>query len=117
MKRATTFAIPFFLALFLGSSTRAPRLWSAPPKKAGHVKAALVAETTSLQPGHTTTVGLRLDMEPHWHTYWINAGESGTPTSIHWSLPTGYVASSIQWPSPEVIAVPPVVSYGYSGTV
>lgn len=66
------------------------------------VKASLVATETSIQPGRPFTVALRLEHEPHWHTYWINAG-TGYPTSLAWELPAGWSAGEIQWPAPIVI--------------
>ncbi len=86
-------------------------------KKGGHVKATLVSESKSIQPGAPFWVGIELDMQPHWHTYWKNAGESGEPTSIDWQLPAGFSAGPIEWPTPKRIAVPPVVSYGYEENV
>ena len=40
-------------------------------------------------------------MEPKWHTYWRNSGESGAPTEIKWELSPGVTAGEIQWPTPE----------------
>ncbi|MGC4072056.1 MAG: protein-disulfide reductase DsbD family protein [Nibricoccus sp.] len=65
------------------------------------VKASLVAAETSIQPGHAFTVALRLEHEPHWHTYWINAG-TGYPTSLQWNLPAGWTAGPIEWPTPHI---------------
>ena len=86
-------------------------------KPGGHVKATLVSESKSIQPGAAFWVGIELDMQPHWHTYWKNAGESGEPTSIDWQLPAGFSAGPIEWPTPKRIAVAPVVSYGYEENV
>lgn len=67
-----------------------------------HVKVSLVAAERSIQPGRPFTVALRLEHEPHWHTYWINAG-TGYPTSLAWELPAGWSAGEIQWPTPIAI--------------
>jgi thiol:disulfide interchange protein DsbD len=45
-------------------------------------------------------VGLRLDHEPKWHTYWLQPG-TGLPTSIDWQLPPGWSAGPIRWPAPK----------------
>lgn len=66
------------------------------------VSASLVAADTSIQPGRALTVAVRLDHEPHWHTYWINAG-TGYPTTLEWHLPQGWSAGQIQWPTPIAI--------------
>lgn len=86
-------------------------------KTGGHVKATLVSEVESVQPGTPFWVAIRLEMQPHWHTYWMNAGESGFPTEVTWQLPEGFKAGPIQWPAPIKIELPPVVSYGYENEV
>ncbi|CAM2936395.1 protein-disulfide reductase DsbD family protein [Rariglobus hedericola] len=71
------------------------------PAAHGQVKASLAAADQSIQPGRAFTVALRLDHESHWHSYWINPG-TGYPTSLKWTLPEGWTASEIQWPTPAV---------------
>jgi thiol:disulfide interchange protein DsbD len=78
-----------------------------------HSEGALVSERRWIRPGEPFTAGLRLSLEPGWHTYWRNPGDSGEPASIAWRLPEGFTAGPIQWPVPERIPFPPLVSYGY----
>lgn len=94
---------------------------AAPPNplvsEKSHVKADLISEVNSIQPGGAFWAAVRLRMSPQWHTYWRNPGDSGLPTIIRWKLPKGFVAGPVHWPKPEIIGEPPVVSYGYSGEV
>jgi len=87
----------------------------APPGR--HVKASLVAETDAVRPGQPLTVGIRLEMEKGWHTYWRNPGDSGLPTRVKWELPAGFSAGEILWPYPEPFRTGPLVSYGYEHEV
>jgi thiol:disulfide interchange protein DsbD len=64
------------------------------------VKAELLADTTAIVPGKTFSAGLLLRMEPGWHTYHREPGDSGLATSIEWQLPDGFSAGEIQWPKP-----------------
>ena len=89
----------------------------ASPVKTGHVTAELVSEQTALVPGATSVVALRLAIEPGWHTYWRNPGESGLPTTLAWRLPAGFAAGDIVWPAPRALSAGPLVNYGYEGTV
>jgi thiol:disulfide interchange protein DsbD len=82
-----------------------------------HVKASLVAETDAVRPGQALTVGIRLEMEKGWHTYWRNPGDSGLPTRVRWQLPAGFEAGEIRWPYPVRFATGPLVSYGYEHEV
>ena len=42
--------------------------------------------------GETVWLGLEITHQPHWHTYWKNSGDSGLPTELAWTLPTGWNA-------------------------
>jgi len=82
------------------------------------VSASLASAVASVQPGQAFTVAIRLEHEPHWHTYWINAG-TGYPTAIEWELPEGWTAGDIQWPTPQVIRdrTGMITGNGYEGVV
>jgi thiol:disulfide interchange protein DsbD len=81
------------------------------------VEAELVAERVAAAPGKPATVGLRLRMDEHWHTYWRNPGDTGLPTTIRWQLPAGFQAGDIEWPAPQRIDVGPFANYGYEGEI
>jgi len=85
--------------------------------KTDNVEARLVAETPAAVPGGTVTVALRLQIREHWHTYWTYPGDSGEATTIDWTLPEGVTAGPLQFPYPVRIDVPPLVNFGYEGTV
>lgn len=89
----------------------------AAPVEQPHSQAELVAERNAVVPGETLTVALRLILDPHWHVYWKNPGDSGMATRIEWTLPSGFEAGAIQWPAPLRIPLPPLVSYGYEDEV
>jgi thiol:disulfide interchange protein DsbD len=87
----------------------------AAPRAEDLVKAELVAEPSAVKAGEPFTVGVKLTMAPHWHTYWRNPGDSGLATEIKWTLPEGTTAGEIQWPVPQRIPVSHLVNYGYEG--
>jgi len=89
----------------------------AAPVRTDHVEAELVAESSTVPSGSSIWVGVRLKMDPHWHTYWRYAGDAGLPTTIHWQLPEGFSAGPIQWPYPERIVVSDLVNLGYEDEV
>jgi thiol:disulfide interchange protein DsbD len=101
----------FFLLLFCVNAN-AQKKDTSP-----HSDIALVSEKTSIQPGTPFWVAARLRMEPHWHSYWKNPGDSGLATSLSWELPAGFKAGPIVWPHPEKIPTPPLMSYGYENEV
>lgn len=109
MKRA--FIVFFLLFLFSIPSS------FSEPVRVNHVEAQLISETTSIQPGKSVWVALHLKMDKEWHVYWRNPGDSGLAPKITWQLPSGFEAGDIQWPFPEKIEVPPLVTYGYENEV
>jgi DsbC/DsbD-like thiol-disulfide interchange protein len=100
------------LAVALGA---ADAIAQTPPTR--HVKASLVAEADAVRPGQPLTVGIRLEMEKGWHTYWRNPGDAGLPTRVKWDLPEGLTAGEIRWPYPARFSTGPILSYGYEHEV
>lgn len=80
-----------------------------------HVRVTLLSECDALVPGATAWVGVRLAHDPHWHTYWINPGDSGLATKLAWQLPAGFHAGEIAWPTPRRIDVGGLQNFGYEG--
>ncbi|WP_216819801.1 protein-disulfide reductase DsbD [Zoogloea sp. LCSB751] len=81
------------------------------------VEAELVASAAAIRPGDEIQLGVRQKIIPHWHTYWVNPGDSGLATQIGWTLPEGARAGDIQWPTPGRFKLGPVVNYGYENEV
>ena len=79
-----------------------------------HVRASLISEQHSIEPGQSFWVALHFDIIEGWHTYWKNAGDSGNAPRIEWHLPPGFTASDIYWPYPERLPIGPLMNYGYS---
>jgi len=81
-----------------------------------HVDA--LANVSAIVPGEPFLVGVRLKMEPHWHTYWKYPGDAGIPTDIKWQLPGGWRVGDIQWPIPLKLEEPgDILIYGYHDEV
>jgi|UniRef100_UPI003782F25B DsbC/DsbD-like thiol-disulfide interchange protein len=65
------------------------------------LKIQLVSEVTAIVPGKPFTVGLWLDHDRGWHTYWRFPGIVGVPTQLKWNLPKGWKAGELIYPEPE----------------
>jgi thiol:disulfide interchange protein len=86
--------------------------------KTEQVQAELMAHAPDgADAGKTVWVGLQIVHKPEWHTYWKNAGDSGLPTVLDWTLPAGVTAGEIAWPTPQKIRIGNLANYGYEGTV
>ena len=54
-----------------------------------HVEARLIADHQSISPGVEIQLGIWLEQDDEWHTYWKSPGTIGKPTLIDWSLEIG----------------------------
>jgi thiol:disulfide interchange protein DsbD len=70
-----------------------------------------------IQAGKTFWLGLQIEHQPQWHTYWQNPGDSGLPTQLQWQLPAGLQAGTIAWPLPKKFPIGSLANYGYEGRV
>ena len=61
----------------------------------------LVSEQGAIVPGKPFTVGLYLQHDRGWHTYWRFPGIVGVPTQLKWNLPKGWKAGELVYPEPE----------------
>ena len=90
---------------------------SAAPVREGPVEAELVSAVESIAPGQPFTIAFRMQLDPPWHTYWTNPGDSGLAPTLAWTLPAGFSASDLEFPAPIAIATPPFMTYGLAGDV
>jgi len=76
-------------------------------------KMSATPEFTTIEDGQTIFIAIEKELHPDWHTYWINAGDSGEAAIIKWNAPEGFIFKDITWPTPEVIPFGPLTNYGY----
>src|SRR5262245_35657527 len=109
-------SLPLSITLCLAAAAGAD---TAPPATASsrNVRAPLLSEGDSIQPGQPFWLGLRLQTEPGWHVYWKQPGDSGLPPRLRWTLPPEFKAEDIAFPYPERFTVGALASYGYTGDV
>jgi thiol:disulfide interchange protein len=82
------------------------------------VRAELVAHAPEgVAPGKPMWLGLKIEHQPHWHTYWKNPGDSGLPTTLNFTLPGGVQVGPVLWPTPGRLPIGPLMNYGYDGTL
>jgi DsbC/DsbD-like thiol-disulfide interchange protein len=87
------------------------------PASESHAKVELVREEPTGRTGDRVWVGLLFHLDPGWHIYWQNPGDSGEPPKVQWELPPGWNAGAIRWPLPARLGHGPVVDYGYERRV
>jgi len=104
------FALPLLAASL-------PALASSSSADAPHLRVQLVVPEDQLYPTGSNTAGLYFKLEPGWHVYWKNAGDSGEPPHIQWTLPAGVTAGPMQFPAPQRLPLGPLMDFGYEDEV
>ena len=105
------------LACALFATAAAAAAAAEGPQTTPRIEAELVAMSQWAAPGSTAVVAIRQTIQPGWHTYWRNPGDSGGATTLDWSLPAGVEADPIVWPLPQRQRLQTLMNYGYSGEV
>lgn len=59
------------------------------------------------------TLGLYFQLEPEWHIYWKNSGDSGATPIWNWNLEGAKIKKEL-WPAPQRIPVAGLMNIGYS---
>jgi DsbC/DsbD-like thiol-disulfide interchange protein len=94
-------------------------LASAAPAQSpsSHAKIELIADQSPPRGNARLQAGLLFQLDPGWHIYWQNAGDSGEPPKIKWNLPAGFVVGPLEWPAPKRLGSGSIIDYGYEDQV
>jgi thiol:disulfide interchange protein DsbD len=106
MKLKSLFISSFFLSSIV----------FAAPVDTGHAEVSIIKSEQS-DNSKIVNLGIKMDMQPGWHTYWINPGDSGGVIDIEWTMPKGNTVSEVSYPSPHKIPYPPLMTFGYENYV
>jgi DsbC/DsbD-like thiol-disulfide interchange protein len=79
---------------------------------AAHLQVRLIVLPQALTRGESADAGLYFKLEPGWHIYWKNAGDSGEPPHIRWTLPNGVTAGPLQFLPPKRLPLGPLMDFG-----
>ncbi|WP_069948797.1 protein-disulfide reductase DsbD family protein [Microbulbifer aggregans] len=80
-----------------------------------HVRVRWLAPET-FAAGEPATIGFYFEVDPEWHVYWRNAGDSGAAPRFDLSV-TGAHAGDILWPVPKRLPIEHLTNLGYEGNV
>ena len=107
----------WIVVLFCLLATALPARAASSSADVAHLHVQLVVVDDNLFPGSSdnSLAGLYFKLEPGWHIYWKNAGDSGEPPRVRWTLPEGMTAGPLQFPSPKRLPLGPLMDFGYEG--
>jgi len=75
---------------------------------------SLSSEFKSVKPGDSGWLLIEVEVEPDWHMYWKNAGQSGYPTTIEWES-EGAEIGSLKFPTPKAYEFLEMIIYVHEG--
>ncbi len=104
------------VALFLAAAAL-PSLAASSSADVSHLHVQLVGPSSTLSRGSAANAGLYFKLEQGWHVYWKNAGDSGEPPRIRWTLPAGITAGALEFPPPSRLPLGPLMDFGYENEV
>ena len=105
------------LALFAILGSGAAAVAVGPSADVSHLHVQLVMPERLIGLDSSADAGVYFKLEPGWHVYWKNAGDSGEPPRVRWSLPDGISAGDFQFPAPKRLPLGPLMDFGYEDEV
>jgi suppressor for copper-sensitivity B len=98
----------------VGSAARAESgAWA----ESAHAKARLVAAVAATAGAGRVQLGLEIELDRGWKTYWRSPGEGGMPPRFGWSGSANVAGIAIAWPAPKRFDIGGMESIGYSDHV
>lgn len=91
-----------------------PALYEHKQEESQPVRVSAFLEQQSIQPGTPFWVAIKVDIDPGWHTYWQNPGETGVACSIDWTVAEGVQEKECAWPIPERYSEHGLSYFGYT---
>lgn len=110
LKRIITLAFMAISLLVLGFDSHA----QAQEK---YTDVHIYQDKSFVEAGDSVILATHIRLDPHWHVYWKNPGDSGLPVNITWDAPEGFEFSEIEWPTPEKITFDFLANYGFHDEV
>ncbi len=102
----------FAPAIVFGALLSMPAI-GEPERPLSPVTVTLSSNAKSISPGQKIKMTVLLQMQPDWHIYYKDPGQTGLPTQVLWKLPPGFVAGPLQWQPHETFVDSGIKTYGY----
>lgn len=102
------------LAFGIALAAQAAEAQDAPKLVETHSTIELISEKPAFEAGKEQWLAVQFTPREHWHTYWINPGDSGEAPKLNWKLPEGVTASAPVFQTPGLMPAGGVLmNYGY----
>lgn len=108
--------VKFLSALGIVFSTLGFALPVANVDIGAHAKVSFLAEKEVISPGQSVRIAFFFELDPGWHIYWINPGDSGLAPKLTLKAPAGSAVKKLSFPPPDKIPFNSLMNYGYTGS-
>lgn len=73
----------------------------------------LFAPQARIAPGQAMPLAAQFDVQPGWHLYWKNPGDTGLAPMVRWSGVEGADIAPLVFPTPQTFSFAGFTNYGY----
>jgi suppressor for copper-sensitivity B len=95
----------------VGSAARAETgAWA----ESAHARTRIVSAVPATGSAETVMLGLEIELEPGWKTYWRAPGEGGLPPRFDWAGSANLAGVAVSWPAPKRFEIGGMESIGYA---
>lgn len=107
--------LPLIAVAMLTVSTNAAT--NARANDAPRLETRVVSNVKAVRAGEPFTLGVLIEIPQGFHLYWKGTEGGGLPTTLELTLPPGFKASEVAYPTPERFATPATTLVGYEHSV
>jgi len=106
----------FFLFFFCTLPTP---LWAAssPWQQDEDVSVRFISAQNTTGDEKELLLGLEINLNEGWHSYWRSPGITGSPPDFDWSGSENFKSATLLYPIPQRFGTPPLDAIGYKGNV
>ncbi len=107
----------WLLGLLLALACYPGNAWAAQSEylEADHVRVQWLLPE-SLVPGQVNRAGIHFSIDPEWHVYWLNPGDSGAAPRFDFAI-QGADIGPVLWPFPRRMPIAHLTNFGYEDEV
>ncbi len=85
------------------------------PGEKGNIR--LIAATSGVGDQEVVRLGLEVELQPGWKTYWRSPGDAGIPPSVDWTANENVQSTEFLWPAPERFSYYGLDTFGYGDQI
>lgn len=82
-----------------------------------HSSIRLISAQDAVGDSEALSLGVQIELEPGWKTYWRSPGDAGYPLSLDWSGSENLKEARLDWPVPHRFELFDLQTFGYGDEV